>query len=609
MDEQRIEELLVQWDDQQAQGRDVSAEELCQDSPELVDELRVRIRTLKATSWLDKSPSEFIPKPSSANIAPKSVGKYELTELVGVGGFGEVWKAFDPDLQRVVAIKIPRRERLSTLGQTGQFVDEARKVAQLPRHPGIVPVYDVGRDGNSVYIVSDFIDGGNLADRMKQQPLDVQSSLRLVAAVADSLYHAHRHQVIHRDIKPANILLGKDDQPFLSDFGIAVKEDDAVWQRATTTGTLAYMSPEQVDGQAVNHQTDIYGLGVVLYELLTGRVPFVGRSPMDVREAISAGIAKPPRAVNEQIPKEVNRICLQAMARHPGDRYSTAKDFADELRSVLDAGKKGRWPLVLGGFIVLLALMGLVGRWLWTAWSDAHQTMARIDKQNQAMQKETASILAEASPENTIRDVALHRGHVLFDKQRFNEALAAYSEAIQADPTSAEAFHRRGTCQYNLGNIKEAISDYDEAIRLSPKNAEAYKNRALANLRIGQFDAAIADAEQGFGFDATAGREYRAAVALAHSHRGTQHDHDGQRLEAVDDFTKAIEYESDNAALFDQRGSAYFNLNRLEEAIADFSRAIELDGTNAQFREHRNYAYAAQAKAKQAEADGEATRP
>ena len=311
-------------------------------------------------------------------------------------------------------------------------MEEARRVAELPRHPGIVPVYDVGRDGESVYIVSDFIDGGNLADRMKQQAFDPQTSLRLVAEVADALYHAHRHQVIHRDIKPANILLGKEDQPFLGDFGIAVSEHAAVRERATTTGTLAYMSPEQVEGQAVNHQTDIYSLGIVLYELLTGRVPFDGRSPMDVREAISAGIAKPPRAVNERIPKEVNRICLLAMARRPGDRYSTAKDFADDLRAVLNAKGNGRWSLALVGSLVLLALMGLIGRWLWTAWSDAHQTMARVDQQNQAMQNETASLISDATPENAIRDVALHRGHVLFDKQRFTEALSAYSEAIQA---------------------------------------------------------------------------------------------------------------------------------------------------------------------------------
>ena len=186
-----------------------------------------------------------------------------------------MWKGFDPELQRVVAIKVPRPDRISSPDQAQKFLEEARKVAQL-KHPGIVPVHDVGRDGDWFFIVSDFIDGENLAQRISRDRPGWEESARLVADVAEILQHAHQQGFIHRDIKPANILLDGQGRPYLTDFGIAISGDDQGRGTTDTAGTLRYMAPEQVAETVsqIDCRSDIYGLGVVLYELLTGQRPF-----------------------------------------------------------------------------------------------------------------------------------------------------------------------------------------------------------------------------------------------------------------------------------------------------------------------------------------------
>ena len=227
-----------------------------------------------------------------------------------------MWKGFDPELQRVIAVKVPQPDRISSPDQAQKFLEEARKVAQL-RHPGIVPVHDVGRDGAWFFIVSDFIDGENLAKRILRGPRDWEVSARLVADVAEILQYAHQRGFVHRDIKPANILLDRQKRPYLTDFGIAVSGDPADWEAIDTVGTLRYITHRAGNKHAgqIDYRSDVYGLGVVLYQLFTGQTPFAASDTVDLRNAVLAGQPIPPRKINPTIPLALERACLKAMAR------------------------------------------------------------------------------------------------------------------------------------------------------------------------------------------------------------------------------------------------------------------------------------------------------
>lgn len=369
MPDPKLEQLIEDWEDRRQEGREVSAEELCRDCPELVNELKQRITLLKSMDWLLESNPSTDGGHGVADAAwqelPRTLGRYRLDELVGTGGFGQVWKGFDPELQRTVAIKVPRPDRIASPDQADKFVEEARKVAQL-RHPGIVPVHDVGRDGNWYFIVSDFIDGGSLAQRILGERPGWKESAQLVAGVAEILQYAHQQGFIHRDIKPANILLDTQGKPYLTDFGIAISNEKGLQSGTGTEGTLAYMSPEQVAGGTIgiDCRSDLYGLGVVLYELLTGQRPFVADNPIDLRNAILSDQPRPPKVFDETVPLELERICLKALAKEPEARHSTAAELAASLR-VVAAARRRRWPIWAGAGVVLvgIAVAFASGRW------------------------------------------------------------------------------------------------------------------------------------------------------------------------------------------------------------------------------------------------------
>ncbi len=204
-------------------------------------------------------------------------GRYRLLRLLGQGAFGRVHLGFDEELQRQVAIKVPSPDRFQNPGDAELFLAEARIAATLD-HPNIVPVYDVGRTADgSVYVVSKFIEGPTLDDRIDERPAHDEAS-RLVATIARALDHAHRKRLIHRDVKPANILIEEESgTPYLADFGLAISEEDYLGENKIA-GTPAYMSPEQVrgEGHRLDGRSDMFSLGVVFYELLTGKRPFRG---------------------------------------------------------------------------------------------------------------------------------------------------------------------------------------------------------------------------------------------------------------------------------------------------------------------------------------------
>lgn len=265
------------------------------------------------------------------------IGHFELTERLGIGGFGVVWKARDTKLDRFVAIKIPRQGQLQP-AETEHFLREARVVAQLT-HPNIAQIHEVGNEGGTIYIVTDLIQGATLSDWLKTNFPSAIDTARLVVSIADALQHAHDAGIIHRDLKPQNIMLDDDSRPILLDFGLARRdaEEVTVTQYGDLLGTPAYMSPEQARGEAhsVDGRTDVYSLGAILYQMLTREIPFRG----DIRRLIHQVLNEDPpnpRQFNSALPVDLETICLKCLEKSPSRRYASARALSDDLSNFIE---------------------------------------------------------------------------------------------------------------------------------------------------------------------------------------------------------------------------------------------------------------------------------
>jgi serine/threonine protein kinase len=275
------------------------------------------------------------------NLVESTIGKYRILELLGRGGMAEVYKAHHPGLDRFVTIKIMHRHLADESGFLERFDREAKAVAAL-RHPHIVQIYDYEASEAANYMVMEFIDGGTLQDRISAQSkegsyLPIQNILPILRQVADALDYAHEHGILHRDIKPSNILLNVSGNAFLTDFGIARLIGAAhVTVTGTLVGTPAYMSPEQGAGTDITPASDIYSLGIIGFELFTGKVPFRAETtPLAVLHQHMYEPPPDPCALRAGLPPEAAKVILRAVSKNPADRFPSAKEFIRDLEKAL----------------------------------------------------------------------------------------------------------------------------------------------------------------------------------------------------------------------------------------------------------------------------------
>jgi serine/threonine protein kinase len=389
MVEDRLNSLLLAWQEHQLQGRNVSAAELCRDCPELAEELSQRIGVLRRMNNLmqpghapsgpgardaaggpatgnrqtglhpvraDQAKDAAGPQPMTRSYGPTSdqpgpppgdlehglqpeerqtIGRFRVQKLLGEGGFAQVYLAYDPALDRQVAIKVPRQ-----LSQRSDFLRREALVAAKLKHPGIVQIYEICPSSSltpqsssdpPVYVVMQFIEGTNLAKKLETEKVSLDYAVDLMLDVTEALAFAHGQGVLHRDLKPHNILLDVNDRPYVADFGLAVRQETLDQHLGEGCGTPAYMSPEQAAGGSLTPASDIWSMGVILYELLVAQRPF-GSHPLEVLRRVGKEDPVPPRQLDSAVPPALEQICLKCLARNPADRYQSARELIADLR-------------------------------------------------------------------------------------------------------------------------------------------------------------------------------------------------------------------------------------------------------------------------------------
>lgn len=420
---------------------------------------------------------------------PWRLDRFEIREEIGSGGFGIVFRAHDPLLNRDVALKVPRPDRAGAPEIQRRFLREARAAASL-EHPNIVPVLDLGPMGSLWYIASTYCDGPTLASWLggRARPVPHREAARLIAALADAVEHAHRRGVLHRDIKPSNVLMirsgaaspGEPEEvgwtPRLTDFGLAriLEEAGEETQSGLPIGSPPYMAPEQARGDrdGTDRRSDVYSLGVVLYQMLTGEVPFRGTPRMVLRQVLEDD-PRPPRRIDETIPRDLETVCLKAMAREPERRYPTAGALADDLRRFLDGqpvrARPLSWPgrlwrrcrrrpvvSSLAAGLAAAVLAGVAG----TAWQ-AHRTALEYRRAEDALYETNVTI------SHILGAVKLshERGRPLLSPGRLRALIESQRKVVRSTGEGTlGSLARRVKAVRNLGRLLDIAGRRDEAL-------------------------------------------------------------------------------------------------------------------------------------------------
>jgi serine/threonine-protein kinase len=386
--DERLAPILSELTDRFRRGENVELESVVGQHPDLATELREVWPALVLAEELAKPEANFEPptqagrpqspaaQPAQSLSLPRTFGDYELLEELGRGGMGVVYKARQKSLNRLVALKMILRGELASEADLTRFRAEAESAARLD-HPNIVPVYDVGECDGQAYFTMKYVEGATLRQLAAQGPMPPVDAARHLVAICRAIDFAHQHGILHRDLKPSNILIDRDDRPLVTDFGLAkrVEGGSSLTGTGAILGTPSYMAPEQAAGSRghLSPATDVYSLGTILYELLTGRPPFQAASPVDTLLLVLEQEPLVPHLLNRHVDRELEMICLKCLQKPADLRYPTAAKLADDLESYLNgepvSAQTGSFTYVLGRLFrethhaAVLENWGLL--WMW----------------------------------------------------------------------------------------------------------------------------------------------------------------------------------------------------------------------------------------------------
>jgi serine/threonine protein kinase len=531
------------------------------------------------------------------------LGRYQLLEKIGQGGMGVVYRAMDPAIGRMVAIKTilwnDSGGEHSEL--TARLVRESQAGGRLS-HPNIVAVHDVCHEGKTSYIVMEYVHGRTLDKIVREDP-SLRSSgeaLRIVQQCAAALDYAHSKGVVHRDVKPANIMLQSDGLVKIADFGIAkVSQFSGLTQSAVTVGSPEYMAPEQWRGEAVTAQTDQYALATVAYVLLTGRRPFEADSVGSM--AAMTLFQEPPAAVtfNSRLSPEIDKVLRKALSKTGGARYLTCSEFAGALQRAWQsvpapapapvaprAVNLQKW-IVAALITALIAALSAAG-WLFyqrnagghaktPVQAAAAASPPQIETKPPAPTQQSQSLVATprekagrplARPADPPPEVdPERRGVALLKHSDYAEAVNYFTKAIATKPDYRSYFYRASAYQ-RLGQTEKAIADYSKAIRLKPYDASAYHDRAVCEMRLDLVDDAIVDYDRAL--------ELEPGNPRAWNGRGAIYLKKGGYQKAIKYFTKAIELDPNFVQAYENRAAAEKKLKDTAAAEKDMKMATAL---------------------------------
>jgi tetratricopeptide (TPR) repeat protein/tRNA A-37 threonylcarbamoyl transferase component Bud32 len=523
------------------------------------------------------------------------IGPYEVLGELGRGATGVVYKVRTPD-GREAALKL-----LTKMDQAAfaRFERERRLLAALGEEQGFVGLLDAGTSAEGAWLVMPFVPGGTLRQRLERGPLGVAETVAVGAELARALGAAHARGIVHRDVKPENVLFTSSGRPLLADLGLAKHFDFLasgasrsvqLTVRGAFKGTAGYMAPEQIgDAGTVGPPADVFALGAVLHECLSGKPAFSGATVLDVLAKVGSGTVEPLR----DVPPWLEEIVTGALALDPRARFADGSALAEALRSgagaspgkvVRPGGRGGALvPIVAGatlGALVLAVLAVTLGR---TAPHDVAKPVA--DKASRSTRELDELAVEKLGREeldralsSTTRAIELHptvpmawlnRGCVRARLGDQDGAIADATKAIELDPDLPVAWARRGAARVNKGDWDGAIADENKAIALGSNLPEAFANRGVARANKGDWDGEFADESKAIELD--------AGYALAWDNRGVARSHRGDWDGEIADETRAIELDPDRAMAWMNRGIARGKKGDLDGAIADENRAIELN--------------------------------
>lgn len=577
--------------------------------------------------------------PASGGGGPPQLGAYEIFEELGQGGFGRVYRARHAELGTECAVKVLIAGEHARPESIQRFRREAELVARMGKHPNIVTIHDLGEEGARTYYAMELVQGKSLTDTIRDRAargsgLTPEEAAALVEKVARALHFAHEHRVIHRDLKPDNVVLNAAGEPQVLDFGLAQDQAataavaagagagaDRRTVAGTPIGTYAYMAPEQALGDlaALDARTDVYGIGGILYELLTGIPPHPGHWPQNA-EQILRGDVLPPRRVQAGIPRDLETVCLKCLAPERELRYASAAAVADDLarwrrgEPVL-AGRPSvtyrawrwalrRWRVVVPAAAALVLVSGL-SVWGWRSRRAGEEAAARAkesarqaDEQRSKAEEQRRRMLANVRVAALKFEDSIMRVPMPAEVKPLlaEQPLGLIEDLVKMDPSFGPAYSWRGEVKRLLGRVAEAEADFDEGCRLSPGHAVVWYLRGMH--RIGRYARArclpvVATGTAGVGFESPRGETPREkalrqggladlAQMMEAEQKDTEIGAEEARLGRTSVALCAGQYESalkelegmDSPRARRLRGTVLYYLQRFHEAVVTFEELL-----------------------------------